>query len=196
MPLFVVAWEDSKLIAVSGVVPIAVAGLYLRSVARGRQTLELALTDALTGLGNRRHFDERLRGELDRAELGARPLSLVLIDLNDFKSVNDRFGHEAGDDLLQAVAACLRQGGEAFRFGGDEFALLLGGRSRQEAGEIVAAVRERFACIEIDGSPVRAAFGVATYHPAGAVTRDDLVRTADRALYREKERRADSRASR
>ena len=188
VPLFILAWESSKLVAVSSVVPLAAVGpLYMRSIALTKRTLELALTDPLTALGNRRHFDERLRGELDRADEGEGPLSLVLIDLDRLKSVNDRFGHEAGDELLCAVAACLRQGGEAFRFGGDEFALLLPGRAKEDAGEVVRAVRQRLATVESpDGAPVQAGFGVATYPNAG-VPRDELVRTADRALYREKQ---------
>lgn len=187
VPLFVLAWESSKLVAVSGAVPLAAVGLYLRSLALTKRTLELALTDPLTGLGNRRHFDERLRGELDRADDGAGPMSLVLIDLDRLKSVNDRFGHDAGDELLRAVAACLRQGGEAFRFGGDEFAILLPGRTARDAGEIVQAVRERIASVEApDGTSAQAGFGVSTY-PDSGVARDDLVRSADRALYREKQ---------
>jgi len=186
VPLFVLAWESSKLVAVSGAVPLAAVGLYLRSLALTRKTLELALTDPLTGLGNRRHFDERIRGELDRVDTDHGLLSLVLIDLDGFKAVNDRLGHEAGDMLLRAIAASLRQGGEAFRFGGDEFAILLPGRTAQDADEVVRAVRERFADVEtVDGASAQAAFGVATY-PGTGISRDELVRTADRALYREK----------
>ena len=179
--------RSSKLVAVSGAVPLAAVGLYLRSLALTRRTLELARTDPLTGLGNRRHFDERLRDELDRTDTDAGLLSLVLIDLDRLKAVNDRLGHEAGDKLLRAVAACLRQGGEAFRFGGDEFAILLPGRTAQDAGEVVRAVRERFANVEtMDGAPAQASFGIATY-PGPGMSRDELVRTADRALYREKQ---------
>ena len=186
VPLFVLAWGSSKLVAVSAAVPVAAVALYHRSLALNKKTLELALTDPLTGLGNRRHFDERLRGELDRADDGGGPMSLVLIDLNRLKSVNDRFGHEAGDELLRAVAACLRRGGEAFRFGGDEFAILLPGRTARHAGEVVQAVRERIGAIEApDGAPFQAGFGIATY-PDSGVPRDELVRSADGALYREK----------
>ncbi|MHB1242111.1 MAG: GGDEF domain-containing protein [Gaiellaceae bacterium] len=183
-PLFVTVWESSKVVAVSSAVPLAAVGLYLRSLATSKRVLELALTDPLTGLGNRRHFDERLRTELDRADTGTGELSLVLIDLDDFKDVNDRLGHEAGDELLQAVAGCLRQGGEAFRLGGDEFALVLPGRSEADAHDVVRAVRSRIA-------PTTAGFGVATY-PHTGVPRDELFRTADRALYREKRSRGDS----
>ena len=184
VPLFVLAWESSKLVAVSAAVPLAAVGLYLRSLALTRKTLELALTDPLTGLGNRRHFDERLRAELDRADAGAGPLSLVLIDLDRLKAVNDRLGHEAGDDLLRAIAACLRQGGEAFRFGGDEFAILLPGRTAQDADEVVRAVRERFADLVdgLDGAAARASFGVATYPGTRQFARRAGAHSGPRAL--------------
>jgi diguanylate cyclase (GGDEF)-like protein len=184
VPLFVTAWESSRAVALSSAIPLAAIGLYLRSVAASRQVLELALTDPLTGLGNRRHFDERLRAELDRVDTGTGVMSLVLIDLDAFKDVNDRLGHEAGDELLQAVAGCLRQGGEAFRLGGDEFALVLPGRGETEAHDVVRAVRSRIA-------PTTAGFGVASY-PHGGVPRDELFRAADRALYREKQSRSGS----
>jgi len=181
VPLFVTAWESSRAVALSSAIPLAAIGLYLRSAAASRRALELALTDPLTGLGNRRHFDERLRAELDRADAGTGVMSLVLIDLDGFKLVNDQRGHEAGDELLQAVAGCLRQGGEAFRLGGDEFALVLPGRDETEAHDVVRAVRSRIA-------PTRAGFGVAAY-PHPGVARDELFRTADRALYGEKRSR-------
>jgi len=181
VPLFVTAWESSRPVALSSAIPLAAIGLYLRSAARSKQALELALTDPLTGLGNRRHFDERLRAELDRADAGPGVVSLVLIDLDAFKDVNDRLGHEAGDELLRGVAGCLRQGGEAFRLGGDEFALVLPGRSEADANAVVQAVRSRIA-------PTTAGFGVAAY-PDGGAPRDELFRTADRALYREKRNR-------
>jgi diguanylate cyclase len=184
VPLFVIAWDSSRLVAVSATIPLAGVGLHLRSLERSRKSLELALTDPLTGLGNRRHFDERLRRELDRAEAEGTPLGLVVIDLNRLKAVNDRFGHDAGDRLLRDAAACLRQGGEAFRFGGDEFALLLPGTPRAEAEAIVEAARARLAGVETeDGRSAGAAFGVATYPDVG---RDGLVRAADQAAYRDK----------
>jgi diguanylate cyclase (GGDEF)-like protein len=178
VPLFLVAWENSKSVAVTCVVPLAAIGLYLRSLATSKQRLELALTDPLTGLGNRRHFDERLRAELDKADAGDGELSLVLLDLDGFKSVNDTFGHEAGDRVLCDIAGTLRQGGEAFRIGGDEFALVLPGRDAEAAIEIAHAVRMRIA-------PWTAALGLSTY-PGGGVPREELVRAADRALYDEK----------
>jgi diguanylate cyclase (GGDEF)-like protein len=100
--------------------------------------------DALTGLSNRRAFEERLPVELARAARHDRPLALCLLDLDGFKGVNDRLGHPAGDDVLRAVARLLnesRVGDDCFRIGGDEFAILMPNTSRDEA--TVAA--ERFA---------------------------------------------------
>lgn len=145
----------------------------------------LADHDSLTGLLDRRRF----RAELDQytsfsARYGGQG-AVMIIDIDGLKEVNDRLGHEAGDELLQAVAGCLRQGGEAFRLGGDEFALVLPGRSEPDAHDVVRAVRSRIA-------PTTAGFGVATY-PHSGVPRDELFRAADRALYREKPSRDDSR---
>ncbi len=186
VPLFVLGWGSSKLIALSVVFPVAGIGLYLRSLDDSRQALALALTDPLTGLGNRRHFDERLRRELDRSETGAGPVSLIIIDLNRLKLVNDRFGHEAGDRLLCQVASCLRQSGESFRFGGDEFAILLAGAGDAQAALILEAVRERVQSVEtVGGQSAVAALGLATY-PSAGLSRDTFLRAADERAYREK----------
>lgn len=186
VPLLVVAWESSRVVALTAALPLTAVGLHLRSLERSREAIELALTDPLTGLGNRRHFDERLRRELDRAEAGYGPLSLILIDLNRLKSVNDRFGHEAGDRLLRGAASCLRQGGEAFRFGGDEFAILLPDTTEQEADAIRTAARQRIEHIETDdGLSAGAALGHATY-PEPCESRDEFVRMADESVYRAK----------
>ncbi|MBI2923349.1 MAG: GGDEF domain-containing protein [Planctomycetes bacterium] len=115
----------------------------------GRQSDRLAvqnLTDSLTGLGNRRRFDADLAREVPRARGLGRPLTLAFLDLDDFKSVNDRFGHDAGDALLRNVAAALESGircdsDAAYRLGGDEFALLLPGAAAAEAREVLDRIR-------------------------------------------------------
>lgn len=188
VPLFVVTWENSRAVALSSVVPLVAVGLYLRAIAASQRALELALTDPLTGLGNRRHFEERIRLELDRADGAAGVVTAVLIDLNGFKNVNDRYGHDVGDDLLRAVARVLRQGGEAFRLGGDEFVLLLPGCNATDAIPVVESVRGRIASLPGPGTPVTAAFGTATYDGRG-ILRDELLRSADRQLYADKQRR-------
>ena len=181
-----VLWEREPVFAAALVGPLVAIALYQGSVHRALVATRLALTDALTGLGNERHFQERLQRELDRAELGRSSLTLCLIDLDDFKRVNDRFGHPAGNRALEQVASSLRHGGEAFRLGGDEFALLLPGRSEEEAHLIMASVADRIAAAQYShGEPVTVSAGLATY-PAHGVERNDLVRVADEALYRAK----------
>jgi diguanylate cyclase (GGDEF)-like protein len=162
------------------------AGLYRLFTRRTVEAMRLALTDPLTGLGNARHFLERLERDLDAAEQARDPVTLVLLDVDDFKLVNDRYGHPAGDAVLVEVAGCLRRGGEAFRLGGDEFALLLTGRSRAEGVAVAEAVLTRIATAAYPhGGAVTASAGVATF-PAPALARGDLVRAADGALYRAK----------
>ena len=106
---------------------------------------QLALSDDLTGLANRRAFFQRLQQEWGRFERYRRPFALIILDLDEFKQVNDRFGHQMGDRSLQWLAAhlrrCLRQGDMAARLGGDEFALLLPETSAESAGEMLNRLR-------------------------------------------------------
>src|SRR5205814_6874986 len=111
----------------------------------------LPLPAPLTRLGNHRHFRERLREEGLDAQRQHRQLALCLADIDDFKLVNDRFGHPAGDRVLAEVAARLRQGGESFRVGGDEFALLLPGASEETARQTASSIVERIAALELEG---------------------------------------------
>lgn len=119
----------------------------------GRKELEarlkhLSITDSLTGLYNQRHFHAVLEAELERAKRYRRPLSLVCIDLDDFKQVNDRLGHLVGDDALRFTARVvrrhLRKTDLAFRYGGDEFMLLLPETSTLEAEAIAGRLKEAF----------------------------------------------------
>jgi diguanylate cyclase (GGDEF)-like protein/putative nucleotidyltransferase with HDIG domain len=141
----------------------------------------------LTGLGNHRHFHERLERELAHARERRLPLSLCLVDVDDFKRVNDRFGHPAGDRLLSQLAARLRQTGEAFRLGGDEFALLLPGYDEVAALTAASSIVERIGGLDLDqlGS-VTVSAGLAIF-PQHAEDRDELIRLADSALYWAKE---------
>jgi len=181
--MLVVLWERSPALSIALVGPLLAIALYQRSTFRVLRAMRLALTDPLTGLGNHRHFQERLQRELTQAEQERTTLSLCLVDLDDFKHVNDRFGHPAGDRVLAQVAARLRQGGESFRLGGDEFAVLLPGLDERAAMAVARSIVERVGSAEIDeiGS-VTVSAGVASY-PAEAVARDELIRLADNALY-------------
>jgi diguanylate cyclase (GGDEF)-like protein/putative nucleotidyltransferase with HDIG domain len=185
--MLTVLWQQSPLLSAALVGPLVAVALYQRSVHEALKAMRLALTDPVTGLGNHRHFHERLQRDLDAAELTGTPLSLCLVDVDDFKRINDRFGHPAGDRLLEQVASRLRQGGEAFRLGGDEFALLLPGRTEREALAVAETVLERVAAIAYThGERVTVSAGIASY-PEHGVERSDLVRIADSALYWSKE---------
>jgi diguanylate cyclase (GGDEF)-like protein/putative nucleotidyltransferase with HDIG domain len=185
--MLAVLWERSPVLSAALVGPLIAVALYQRSVYEALRAMRLALTDPLTGLGNHRHFHERLQRDLDRAQMRGTPLTLCLVDIDNFKQINDRHGHPVGDRVLAQVAARLRQGGEAFRLGGDEFALLLPGRNDCEALTIAEAVLERVAATDCEhGGPVTVSAGIASY-PQHGVERSELVRVADSALYWSKE---------
>ena len=185
--VLVVLWQRSPLLSAALVGPLLAIGLYQRSTYRANRSMRLALTDPLTGLGNHRHFHERLERELIKAEGNRCSFSLCLVDVDDFKRVNDLFGHPAGDLVLSRLATSLRQNGEAFRLGGDEFALLLPEYNEDEAIETASAIIERIAKLPLDqvGS-VTVSAGVATF-PRQAPDRGELIRLADSALYWAKE---------
>ncbi len=179
-------WPHSPFLSVALVGPLVAVALYQRSVHEALSAMRLALTDPLTGLGNHRHFHERLQTDLDRAQERGTRLALCLVDIDDFKRVNDRHGHPVGDDVLAQVATRLRQGGEAFRLGGDEFALLLPGRTETEALAIARSVIDRVAAMKLaHGERLTVSAGVAVY-PDHGLDRSELVRVADNALYTSK----------
>ena len=185
--MLAVLWERSPFLATALVGPLVAIALYQRSVHSALKAMRLALTDPLTGLGNHRHFHERLQHDLDKAQEEGFALTLVLLDIDNFKQVNDRHGHPIGDRVLAQVATRLRQGGEAFRLGGDEFALLLPRRDEHEGLSIARSVIERLAEKPLEsGEFLSMSAGVATY-PQHGVERADLVRVADSALYMAKE---------
>src|SRR4029434_102189 len=103
--MLVVLWERSPLLSAALVGPLLAISLYQRSAYQALRAMRLALTDPLTGLGNHRSFHERLQRELTRAEGRRAPFTLCLIDIDDFKRVNDLFGHPAGDSVLAQVGA-------------------------------------------------------------------------------------------
>jgi len=185
--MLVVLWQRSPFLSVALVGPLLAIQLYQRAIVRALRAMRLALTDPLTGLGNHRHFHERLERELAHARERQLPLSLCLVDVDDFKRINDRFGHPAGDRLLSQLATRLRQTGEAFRLGGDEFALLLPGYDESAGLAAAASVVDRIGSLNLDHvGPVTVSAGVAT-SPQHAAERDELIRLADSALYWAKE---------
>jgi diguanylate cyclase (GGDEF)-like protein/putative nucleotidyltransferase with HDIG domain len=183
----VVLWQRSPLLSLALAGPLLAIQLYQSALLRALRAVRLALTDPLTGLGNHRHFHERLARELDHALRYGRPLALCLVDVDDFKRVNDRFGHPAGDSVLSRVATRLRQTGEAFRLGGDEFAVLLPGCDESEALTAAESIIARIGALDfgqIGSITVSAGIALA---PAHARERPELLRLVDSALYWAKE---------
>ena len=149
-----------------------------------------ARTDQLTGLWNRHHFGEQLQRTLNEADRYGTQVSLVLVDIDHFKRVNDTWGHEAGDTVLRQVARILQEGVRSVdicvRYGGEEIALLLAQTDSEHAVEVAERLRARIAAqtIRHNGAeiPVTASFGVATY-PETVKVRDQLFPASDKALY-------------
>ncbi|MEG1121942.1 MAG: diguanylate cyclase [Citrobacter sp.] len=169
-------------------------GLALANQRLRDALLEKALYDPLTGLRNRHHLDDSLRTQMGQAIHNHEPISCLMIDIDHFKDINDRFGHEAGDGVIKGVAAIIqravRDSGMAFRYGGEEFLVLLSGMGEEEANyvatDIYNGVHEltlRFGASDI--SHIDVSIGVASY-PQHAQS-DNLLRAADVALYRAKE---------
>jgi diguanylate cyclase (GGDEF)-like protein len=164
------------------------AALALRNAWLLEQVQRLAATDGLTKIANRRTFEATLEREVARATRSAEHVSLVLVDIDHFKRLNDTHGHQAGDEVLRNVAASLscecRDFDTPARYGGEEFAVVLPGCGPEEALGIAERLR-RAVSLAPSIVPITASAGVATY-PAHAGDADTLVRAADEALYRSK----------
>ena len=179
------AWQESEVLLLRTVADqVAVAVNHARLFAQMQQQ---ALTDGLTGCFNRRSFEMQLERDLGLATRMRQPVSLIMLDIDHFKRVNDTYGHDAGDVALRTVAEALREElrsvDTAARYVGEEFAIIL----PQAGVEGVAAVAERLrARIERTLVPgvghITASIGIATF-PLHATSRDGLVTTADHALY-------------
>jgi diguanylate cyclase (GGDEF)-like protein len=159
------------------------------------QELEkLAITDGLTGLANHRAFQERLVRELSRAQRFLQEISLLIVDIDHFKSINDKHGHQVGDQVLHSVAQALqdqlRKMDYVARYGGEEFAVIMPQTRKAESVRIADRLRERVArerFIKVDPDrAVTISVGVSEY-PTDAIDAPHLVEKADRALYRSKE---------
>lgn len=158
----------------------------------------LSSEDALTQIANRREFDGRLALEWNRAKREARPLALILVDVDYFKNYNDYYGHPAGDDCLRRIASVLRaipqrSSDLVARFGGEEFVALLPGTGIEDAMQLAQRMRQAVAGLHMPHatSPVApgvtASFGVAVWLPQADDQPSELVADADAALYRAKE---------
>jgi diguanylate cyclase (GGDEF)-like protein len=168
-----------------------------RQFLEGKLLNELLERDPLTGLKNRRSFDEHLQRIWLQAQRDARTIAVIMIDVDDFKSYNDTYGHQAGDATLRRIGAVLREFGRrpldlAARYGGEEFALIMNDVTSEHAGKIAEQVRAAVAALRIEHSAARAtrvvtlSVGVAVGKPVLGRTPQGLVGLADEALYEAK----------
>jgi diguanylate cyclase (GGDEF)-like protein len=156
---------------------------------RAGQFQQLSVTDPLTGLLNRRYLDERLIEEMNRARRHRSPISLMMIDVDNFKSYNDSFGHLAGDAALKTVSDAmkdtLRADDVAARFGGEEFSILLPRTNIEEAAAIAERIRMRIEHTKFPHRPITISLGIAGYSNEFE-TPKDWITAADMALYEAK----------
>jgi diguanylate cyclase (GGDEF)-like protein len=149
---------------------------------------ELATTDSLTGLKNRRKFDAEIDAEWRRAARHKTPLALLMIDADHFKAFNDSFGHQAGDEILIGIAICIsdsvrRVGDCAARYGGEEFAVLLPGLGSAEAVGVAEAIRLKVMEWSEGATLTTVSVGIASLTPSPSMDWSLLVKAADKALY-------------
>jgi diguanylate cyclase (GGDEF)-like protein len=156
---------------------------------------QLARRDALTGLANRRCFDDTLQAEWARAQRQKQPLSLLMVDVDNFKQYNDAHGHQGGDECLRRIAAAvaseMRTNDLVARYGGEEFAVILPNQSLRGAAVVAERIRRRVErlCVAHPQAPARqvtVSIGAATALPTAEMEAAELVGIADAALYRAK----------
>ena len=166
--------------------------LELRRRYRAEKVLsELAATDGLTGLANRRTLDQRLRLEWERAQRSGEPLALLMIDVDHFKAFNDRHGHQGGDEALRNVARVIgsnirRPADLAARYGGEEFAVILPDTDGEGASTIAEHIRsavEHLPPADGDALSVTVSVGLSTWDKRSRGSLEELLLSADRALY-------------
>lgn len=162
---------------------------YLKTHALNEASHKLAHTDFVTGVPNRRHLYAALEREISEAPEDGRSLAVIMFDLDHFKRINDAFGHDAGDRVLEGVAqlvnGCLRAPDQLSRWGGEEFLILAPGTDLEGGESTALRLREEVEGASFGGtSPVTASFGVAAYRDGD--TPETLLKRADEALYRAK----------
>lgn len=168
----------------------SLAEFVLLSVALGVRMNELkrsGITDPLTGLGNRRHFDELFAAEFEIARSRRRDLALLVVDIDRFKQLNDSRGHAEGDRALRALAGilqrCVRKPDLAFRYGGEEFVVMMPGAGADAAMSVAEQLRAAVEADTVGGAGLTVSIGVADMDVRFAATADELFRRADAGLY-------------
>ena len=188
-------------IGVYGLRTTILQGRYMQSqqaLQEARDRLhEISLRDGLTNIANRRCFDQTLESEWNRAARTQLPLALLLVDVDHFKNLNDRYGHRYGDRCLIGIAAALhsvlpRSGDLLARYGGEEFAALLPATEIEGARTIAAKMQQAVQSLHIEnetpiGKTVTVSIGIAVYEFPQQASTDDLVEASDRALYKAKQ---------
>ena len=177
----------------------AIIAVCIETALNREQLKRLGLTDPLTGVGNRRYFDQRLHEEVARAQRVVSPLSCLFVDVDHFKAINDRHGHSAGDEVLRTVAqrirAELRSADIVARYGGEEFSVLLPQADAARAADVAERIRRCIASTPFNSEEAHIALCVSV--SVGAATRNgtdgaledvggQLLERADTALYRAK----------
>ena len=146
----------------------------------------LAVTDSLTGLYNRHKLQDSLATEVERAKRYNRPLSIIMIDMDKLKVINDTYGHAAGDEALKLVAKSIqhsiRKVDLGTRFGGDEFIVLLPEADHKEAASVAKRIRKAILEVEFESGNLSVSMGVVQWHP-GFDTPNDFVHAVDEAMY-------------
>ena len=192
-------WEIDFLQHLANQVAIAIeqSQLYRQLAIANQKLQELATTDGLTGIANRRQFDRILMLEWRRLAREALPLSLIMFDIDFFKPYNDFYGHLSGDDCLRQIAGAIassvkRAGDLAARYGGEEFAVVLPNTSAEGANVVARKICDCIASLKLlharssIGAYVTLSCGIATTIPAPEVSSETLIHSADKALYQAK----------
>jgi len=168
-------------------IAVAVDRMALREKAG--EYAQLSITDPLTGLLNRRYIEERLTEEINRSERSGEPVSFMMLDVDEFKSYNDRYGHPAGDEALEMIGQILREnlrGADvAARYGGEEFSVLLPETNTEEAQAIAERIRRHVEETKFPKRKVTTSIGIASLGGNVNSVRE-LISAADTALYQAK----------
>jgi diguanylate cyclase (GGDEF)-like protein len=160
-----------------------------------QELAQLAATDALTGVANRRTLDQTLRHEWFRAQRSGKPLSVLMIDADHFKAFNDRHGHQAGDQALRALAGVIKANVHrptdlVARYGGEEFSVVLAETDSEGTRQIAEQIREQVQQLPLmagDEQPMSVSIGISTWTTASDISLEQLLFAADKALYQAKE---------